>query len=99
MLLLYEERFRHLHQQATLAVAQADSPTLQRHLHTLKSTSAQVGALAISACAAKWEACWPKKGDAPTDVLTELDELFHQARQCWAETPGPHQRATAEDAP
>ena len=55
-----------------------DAAGAVRPAHTLKSSSATVGAMALASAAREAEAAG-RAGTLPTDILTELRELWPQA--------------------
>ena len=68
---------RQLDELATACAAQ-DAAAAVRPAHTLKSSSATVGAVALAAAAREAEAT-ARAGTVPTDILADLQRLWPQA--------------------
>ncbi|MBL8373181.1 ATP-binding protein [Accumulibacter sp.] len=78
---LFDRNTRQMLEEIDSASQQGDLPTLQRAAHTLKSSSATVGALALSEQAADWPAVLRRSFD-------EFAEALARHRAAVAEKPG-----------
>ncbi|WP_158219655.1 ATP-binding protein [Ideonella sp. A 288] len=65
------------------ALAQRDAARVQRLLHTLKSSSAQVGALELSAIAARFEAALRAGETAQDDWARQLHDAWGRLEMAW----------------
>ena len=83
MLRMFERASQELLDGIDAASAAGQTDPLLRRLHSLKSSSAQIGALALSKAAARIEAAL--RDDAPMQPhwLPELHRLHQRARQAW----------------
>lgn len=65
------------------ALVQGDAARLQRLLHTLKSSSAQVGALELSALVAHFEAALHAGETAQGDWASQLRDAWGRLEMAW----------------
>lgn len=79
VLTAYEQSLERMLGELGAARSAADLDTVARIAHTLKSSSASVGALALSRCCAEAEKVLRGGEGGPLDV--ELDSLLHEGRR------------------
>lgn len=65
------------------AMAQRDAARAQRLLHTLKSSSAQVGALELSAIAARFETALRAGETTQDDCARQLHDAWNRLERAW----------------
>jgi signal transduction histidine kinase/HPt (histidine-containing phosphotransfer) domain-containing protein/ActR/RegA family two-component response regulator len=78
--------------QIDAALAQSDANQLQRQLHTLKSSSAQIGAMALSALAAEFETSLRRGSPASEDWGRRLHHAWSQLEEAWSASAAPSSR-------
>jgi HPt (histidine-containing phosphotransfer) domain-containing protein len=83
VLLTYEQSLRRLAEQFERARAGGDSDGLRQVAHTLKSSSASVGATVLAASCAEIERRL-RDGEAPAELAAELDTLSRASREVLA---------------
>lgn len=77
------------------ALASGDNTTLQRHMHTLKSSGAQVGALELAALAQIFESELRAGRPASTACLPQLRDAHQRLLQAWPLARHSHRESTA----
>lgn len=70
------------------AAADGRPADMQRRLHTLKSSSAQVGAMRLSRAAGRFETALRNGQPAQPHWCAELRQLHDRARSAWQAQPG-----------
>jgi signal transduction histidine kinase/HPt (histidine-containing phosphotransfer) domain-containing protein/ActR/RegA family two-component response regulator len=75
--------------QIDAALHASDAPQLQRQLHTLKSSSSQIGAMALSALAAEFETSLRSGKSASEDWGPRLHHAWSQLEEAWRADAAP----------
>jgi CheY-like chemotaxis protein/HPt (histidine-containing phosphotransfer) domain-containing protein len=78
--------------QIDAALGQSDVTQLQRQLHTLKSSSAQIGAMALSALAAEFENSLRSGNPASEDWGPRLHHAWSRLEEAWSASAAPASR-------
>ena len=94
MLALFEQGSAQTLAQLALARANRDPAALTRHLHTLKSASAQVGGLAMAELLGRYEHTLRTGGELPADALPQIEAAHAALRQAIGGAP---QRTDAQE--
>jgi HPt (histidine-containing phosphotransfer) domain-containing protein len=100
MLQMFERASQELLDGIDAASAAEQTEQLQRRLHMLKSSSAQIGAVALSQAAARMEAALRAQAPLQPHWIPELHHLHQRARLAWQGSlpPAPTPSASAPES-